>query len=722
MNFFEQQDRSRRATRMLVGLFTSAVLFTGICIYFAVMLAINTSSLRSVVFGDRACQQISAQINTTPILHAIEAQTLIPFIPSANIRDPQIKSSGSSSRSSSFGSNSSRSSSPRSRERSISNFGNRSNNSSYRHTMGADPTDRSNYNSPETDGNCRPQKIWGDLQVFFWTLLGTTSVMGGASWWKINKLQAGGAVIAAELGGIRVLAEIASPEEQQLLNIVEEMAIAATIAVPPVYLLTNELGINAFAAGFTINDAVIGVTRGSLEQLTRDELQGVIAHEFSHILNGDMAMNIRLMGMLHGILCLHLMGRVLSYTESSRENPLWVFGILLRIIGFSGLISGRLIQSAISRQREFLADASAVQFTRNANGIASALEKIGGFNSYIASPHAETASHMFFSPALNFSWLEGLFATHPPIAQRIQIVRGAGRKLGSKIVVNGQVVPTFKSIERIGTIGFASTNAATPNSESSPVAGVYGALAYIYTLLLDRHLSADQLAYLAQLEEPSVLEQIETLRSTVEVIPPHQRLATLDRQLAKIRDTEHAPRLLKCAYGMVELLPPTDWHTAIVYLILDHRLIPLAGNRQEIYHSIAVPEGTFEDVWAEIINILGTLTRLSSDRTQNIDYTFKSSLLRLPKALSNGTKLPPELNWREFQTDLLKIACAAPKVKKALITACLEILTNQRQIPPDGADLMRSIAILLDCPIPPLIERLALTDGNRISTHQRTHS
>ncbi|PSB39738.1 transcriptional regulator, partial [Chamaesiphon polymorphus CCALA 037] len=208
--------------------------------------------------------------------------------------------------------------------------------------------------------NCRQSAIWWDGRVLCWTLLGTAMLMGIPAWWKIEQLRAGGAVIAAELGGRRIFVEQATPAERQLLNIVEEMAIAATIAVPPVYLLDNEAGINAFAAGFTVNDAVIGVTQGSLEQLTRDELQGVIAHEFSHILNGDMAMNIRLMGVLHGILCLHLTGRLLSYTTWSRDNPLWIFGLMLRAIGFSGFISGRLIQSAISRQRELLADASAV--------------------------------------------------------------------------------------------------------------------------------------------------------------------------------------------------------------------------------------------------------------------------------------------------------------------------------------------------------------------------
>jgi Zn-dependent protease with chaperone function len=701
MNFFEQQDRSRRATRTLVGMFGAAVLFTGICIYLAAMLTINTTSWKWAVFGGRlTCQPIvSTSLTVSP--RALSSETTIPLLPSApdslaerlRQRDYQLKGGK-------LGGFSGFRSAPR---RNISD--------SYRHRTTY--YNYSNHRSGSPMPNCTQPAIWWDGRVLFWTLVGTTLLMGLPAWWKIQQLQAGGAVIAVELGGRRIFPEQATPAERQLLNIVEEMAIAATMAVPPVYLLANESGINAFAAGFTINDAVIGVTQGSLEQLNRDELQGVIAHEFSHILNGDMAMNIRLMGVLHGILCLHLTGRLLSYTSWSRDNPLWVFGLLLRAIGFSGLISGRLIQSAISRQRELLADASAVQFTRNADGIGSALAKIGGLSSYIDSPHAETTSHMFFSPALNLSWLDGLFATHPPLAQRIQLIRGVGRKLGTKIVVNGQAVPNFNPIVSTVTHGFVTTGldnpdeqvVAQPTPETEPV-GEYGVLAYIYALLLDTKRSIEQLAYLAQLEAPAVIAQIEHLRAAVAIIPPHQRLNTLDRQVTKLRDTAHVPRLLKCAYGMVDILPAADWHTAIVYLILAHRLAPTTGSPQELYHSIA-------DVWVEITNILATLARLSSDRAPDISYRFEASLLRLPTNHHSRAQLPPEITWREFQTDLSKIAAATAKVKQATIAACLEILSNHKQIPTQAADLMRSIVILLDAPIPPLVAKAPVRQRTR---------
>ncbi len=708
MNFFEQQDRSRQATKTLVGLFGASVMFTGICVYFAVMLTINTTFLRSIVFANPTCQPIVPVNATVQPRVASEDLASIPLLPAADNSGYQLKggrSSGGGSRSSDvsrFGSSPTRS------------FGNDNRDSfrSYPNRNSYNPN-RINYfpsANQNSNPNCKISTIWWDFRVFFWTLIGTAILMGIPSWWKINQLKAGGAVIAAELGGIRVLPETATPAEQQLLNIVEEMAIAATMAVPPVYLLVDESGINAFAAGFTINDAVIGVTQGSLEQLTRDELQGVIAHEFSHILNGDMAMNIRLMGMLHGILSLHLVGRVLSYTGSDRDNPLAKLGILFQIIGFSGFISGRLIQSAISRQREFLADASAVQFTRNPDGIGSALEKIGGFSSQIDSPHAETTSHMFFSPALNFNWLEGLFATHPPLAQRIQVVRGAGRKLGTKIVVNGQTVPAFNQIVSLPTSSFVTTGLASMGDEmativpESSVVGEYGTLAYIYALLLDSDRAWEQLDYLSQLEDPAVMEQIEQMRPAIDIIPSHQRLTSLDRQVTKIRDTVHASRLLKCAYGMVDILPSENWQTTLVYLVLNHRLAPTTGTAPEIYHSIA-------DVWVETLNILGTLARLTNNKPQDIEYSFEASLMRLPSSPSSQSKLPPAITWREFQADLSKIAVATPKVKQILIAACLEILNNQRQIPDDGADLMRSIAILLDCPIP---SRLSQASAQRV--------
>lgn len=196
--------------------------------------------------------------------------------------------------------------------------------------------------------------------------------------------------------------------------------------------MDDEKGINAFAAGFSPDDAVIGVTRGSVEQLDRDQLQGVMAHEFSHILNGDMRLNIRLIGVVHGIMVIGLVGwfvlrsamfqpRYRSRRKEGSPLPLLGLGLALIVIGYLGVFFGNLIKAAVSRQREYLADAAAVQFTRHAGGIAGALKKIGGFaaGSRIGSPHGHEISHMFFSHGFS-SALNALWSTHPPLAERIR--------------------------------------------------------------------------------------------------------------------------------------------------------------------------------------------------------------------------------------------------------------------------------------------------------------
>lgn len=261
------------------------------------------------------------------------------------------------------------------------------------------------------------------------TALLTTLFIFGASLYKTSALSAGGGRVATQLGGTLVTADIRDPLRRRLRNVVEEMAIASGVPVPEIYVLEQESGINAFAAGFAPGDAAIAVTRGSLEILSRDELQGVIAHEFSHIINGDMRLNIRLMGVLFGILLLGLIGRMIirggrhtSIVSSSRNRSapvILILGLGLAVLGSIGVFFSRLIKAAVSRQREYLADASAVQFTRQNTGIANALKKIGGYtqSSYLTATDPEEVSHMLFGSG---SRLFGLFATHPPLARRIQ--------------------------------------------------------------------------------------------------------------------------------------------------------------------------------------------------------------------------------------------------------------------------------------------------------------
>lgn len=254
--------------------------------------------------------------------------------------------------------------------------------------------------------------------------LATLAVIGLGSLFRIASLGAGGDKVAQQLGGVPVPEDTTDPNLRRLRNVVEEMAIASGVPVPRIYVLEHESAINAFAAGYSPSDAVVAVTRGTLDRLNRDELQGVVAHEFSHILNGDMRLNIRLIGVLFGILMIGIIGRkILFHGRGVRGNgALAVFGLALVaiVVGSLGVFFGRMIKAGVSRSREVLADASAVQFTRQTQGIAGALKKIGGLESgsqLARREEAEEVAHMLFGDGMGLS---GLFATHPPLLQRIQ--------------------------------------------------------------------------------------------------------------------------------------------------------------------------------------------------------------------------------------------------------------------------------------------------------------
>lgn len=273
-----------------------------------------------------------------------------------------------------------------------------------------------------------PNLNQSNLDILF---LSTAVVLGGvtgAMLFKFHQLKAGGRYIAERLGGTLLNPNSTNPTERRVLNVVEEMALAANMPVPPVYLLKNEPGINAFAAGYSPQDAVIGITQGSVDQFTREELQGVIAHEFSHILNGDMRLNIRIMAILHGILCISYVGEILMRSGArsrsrNDKNMAPLIGLGLWILGLTGVFFGSIIKAAVSRQREFLADASAVQFTRSPHSIGDALQRIAASQEkgVVHNKNASEASHLFFNQAVG--GISGfLFATHPPIDQRIKRV------------------------------------------------------------------------------------------------------------------------------------------------------------------------------------------------------------------------------------------------------------------------------------------------------------
>ncbi len=257
------------------------------------------------------------------------------------------------------------------------------------------------------------------------TTLATLAVIGCASLFRTASLRTGGSAVANQLGAVLVPEDTSDFNLRRLRNVIEEIAIASGVPVPQIYVLEQEAGINAFAAGYTPSDAAITVTRGALDRLNRDELQGVIAHEYSHVLNGDMRLNIRLVGLLFGILVLAIIGRkILENARFSRgKNNGALFGVALGlvVVGYVGFFFGRLIKAGLSRQREHLADASAVQFTRQTTGIAGALKKLAGLpeGSRLSTSDAEEYSHMFFGEGLKLS---RLMATHPPLVERIHLL------------------------------------------------------------------------------------------------------------------------------------------------------------------------------------------------------------------------------------------------------------------------------------------------------------
>ncbi len=275
-----------------------------------------------------------------------------------------------------------------------------------------------------------------DLELGLLSLVVTGAVIFAGSAYKISSLNNGGSVVAETMGGKEIDSSTMDPLERRFVNVVEEMALASGVPVPRIYVLERENGINAFAAGYTMNDAAVAVTRGALEQLTRDELQAVVAHEFSHILNGDMRLNIRLIGVIHGILIIYLTGRVFMRaaargSRSSRRGGggggIILAGVVLWVFGLGGVFCGRLIKSAVSRQREYLADAAAVQFTRNPQALAGALKKIGGYTygSSLGAANAEEISHMCFGSVRGgglSGFSSGLMSTHPPLEKRIRAV------------------------------------------------------------------------------------------------------------------------------------------------------------------------------------------------------------------------------------------------------------------------------------------------------------
>ena len=419
-----------------------------------------------------------------------------------------------------------------------------------------------------------------DWDIFIGVALVVSILIFLGSLYKTMSLSDGGRSVAEMLGGRLIARNTSDPDERRLLNVVEEMAIASGISVPNVYVL-DETSINAFAAGLTPNDAVIGVTNGTLRYLDRDELQGVIAHEFSHIFNGDMRMNIRLIGVLHGILLLGLIGyyilRATRYVRGSRNKEgasaiaiVLALGAGLVAIGYIGFFFGQWIKAMVSRQREYLADASAVQFTRNKEGIAGALKKIGGLTagSLLDSPSAPQYSHAYFSQGVG-GFLQSLFATHPPLTKRIKKIDPgwngefiASRKVESAVekqsgteeaatrsgIVTGTIAAGILTaneiIEQVGSVKEEQVEVAREIINAIPASlrqaseEPFGARAIIYGLLISANteIETKQRRILMQQADPAVAKQATLLTDDLTTLPMYARLPLLEITIPALQE------------------------------------------------------------------------------------------------------------------------------------------------------------------------------------------
>jgi Zn-dependent protease with chaperone function len=722
MNFFEQQDQARKSTRLLVGLFGLSVAAMTGCIYLATIVTMGVSPLSRV-----RCQRAAL-----PESIAIVTETNQNFVHGASrtskMRAPELELYKKLNTLIVPGQRPFRGS----RDQSLANFD--SPTSDFSSLAAPQSLQSQSYSPYRSDGSrlCSPgltviERGWWHPQLLFWVTFITGSIIGAASLHKISQLKQGGIVIVRALGGELLLPKNADNQGQLLLNVVEEMAIAAGISVPHVYILNHEHEINAFAAGFDAENAVIGVTRGSLDQLTRDELQGVIGHEFSHILNGDMRLNIQIMGLLHGILFIYLAGRLLSSGRYGRHHSVYILGFFLMSIGGMGLLCGRLIQSAVSRQREFLADASAVQFTRNPNGIGGALEKLAGIGSRLRSPHAQAASHMFFGNAMGFAWAGDMFATHPPLFQRIEKIRGV-RVSGGALTLqtsstiqsgmmgfagasgSGSLAPD-QVVQQVGTVTPAhyahaqGLLAQLPESVRTAIREPQGAIATIYALFLESEnpaLRDQQVQQLSETESENQLAQVLEHDTDIRFLDPRLRLPLLDLAIPALRQCP--PEQLQSLLDGVEDLAIADgeWSMRefVLFLVLQQRLDAVLFPHREA----RVQHQALEQILPDCFAVLSALASAGNTQPEAIAYAFRCGAFKLPGATSQSVpETPPAWSLDTLPQHLEQLRQAAPKLKQSVINACAHTVLLDSEVTVQEAELLRAVTITLDCPIPPFL-------------------
>jgi len=580
--------------------------------------------------------------------------------------------------------------------------------------------------------------------------------------YRIATLSGGGAVIARELGGT----ETSSSDNfayRRLRNIVEEMAIASGVPVPRIFVLENEAGINAFASGYTPNDAAITVTRGALDKLTRDELQGVVGHEFSHLLNGDMRLNIRLMGVVFGILVLAEIGRILARvsgrSRSRDSGGIVVVGIALFVVGYIGVVFARLIKASISRQREFLADASAVQFTRQTRGIAGALKKLGALaeGSKLSSSNTEEVAHMLFGDGVGYS---ALFATHPPLKERILRLDPAfkGEELDDIALAWGQPVLVGESEDEadVSISGFAPAigrsyptrdpGVALPGAGSrlpvtpAAVAEQVGnpdtddrrsartisatipdalreaayrqeeAVPLVFALVLDTRddVRRRQKDTLIEHYDAGVVARVESLAAQLAGLHPMLRLPLASLAFPALRRRPRpqldffveALNALIAADGRIDL---GEYCLAkLIRLQVIESLAPAAAS--------AIGRVKLTDAARDVAALFGIVAKYGHDDEASASRAYLGAIddvlpgLALPYA-------PPDDFADALDRAFRTLDHVAPAGKELIIAGLVRAISDDGTVRIAEAELLRVIAAALHCPLPPLIADANVTSA-----------
>lgn len=570
-----------------------------------------------------------------------------------------------------------------------------------------------------------------------------------ASWWRSRSLRAGGSTVAALMGGRRVRPDTADPAERQLMNIVEEMALASGVPVPATFVLDNEEGINAFAAGYSIHDAAVAVTRGCLERLERDEVQGVIAHEFSHILNGDMRLNIRMVGLLHGILLLTVVGRgILRGTvrggrrgtglgrsgKAEGAGAAIAAGLLLMAVGYIGVFFGKLIKSAFSREREYLADAAAVQFTRDPQGIAGALKKISMLHpgSVMENHRAEELSHLFFARGLRENWLT-FFKTHPPMEERIRRVDPAwdgrydvevpaimkeraeaarqSRVQGAGVPAMARLgLPTAAVIASIGAPAAVHLSYARdlldriPDTLRAAAHDETGAQALVLALLLDHRPGAvrtRQLEAVAAYGDDGLTLATRSMEAAAIDAGPDARLALLDLALPALRslDDDQAGQLQSTAQRLIkEDGSVRMFDYALVHILARH--LPPGRDHANRY---AEQIHSFQPLRGEVELILSAIAHSGTGSRREAQAAFDAAAERLPDVARPVTIGPADtLDLAAVDRALQQLERAAMGVRRRFLDACAHCVAFDGQVLAREAETLRAVAEALDCPLPPI--------------------